>query len=236
MRLNGKVLASVVAGSLLAAAPAGGIVHLWDIAEIYSNEDGSVQFVELFTKSPSEPATQASELASDTNNVTLLGPVAQPTTNHSFLLATPGFADLPGAVVPDTILPVAPFFSVDGDTLAFRYLGADVDVVTFLPGELPLDGVTSLHRQNPGGISGADPPGGLFPAENSPTNYAGDAGHLMLPEPSVHLLGATALLILCASRAGRRRGARYQDQLRTSAPAARPCKLRPCGQPRRAGG
>lgn len=199
MTLRIAALSLLVASPLLGQAPARAIVHLWDIAEIYSNEDGSVQFVELFTKGFGEVRTQDGQLHSDGSQVGLLGPVAPPTTNRSFLLATPGFAELPGAVVPDTVMPGAPFFSVDGDTLVFQTPNDIVfDSVSFGPGELPVDGVQSLHRDNPGGETAGDPPGGLFAADNSPTNYAGDVGQLMLPEPRPSLLATTALLAVSA--------------------------------------
>jgi hypothetical protein len=162
---------------------------------------GSVQFVELFTKGAGEVATQTGLLSSDANDVGLVGPVDAPTTQKSFLIATPGFADLEGAVTPDTVMPGAPFFSVSGDTLIFQTLnptGPVFDTIAFSAGELPLDGVQSLHRENPGGTPAADPPGGLFSAENSPTNYSGDSGHLMLPEPHPALLAAAALLAVAA--------------------------------------
>jgi hypothetical protein len=195
------VLVISLVESLSAPPPALAIVHLWDIAEIYSNDDGSVQFVELFTKGAGEVAIQTGRLRSDANDVDLVGPVLAPTTSRSFLIATPGFADLPGGVTPDTTMPAGPFFEVDGDTLVFTTLNnAPIfDTIIFGPGELPLDGVLSLHRDNPGGTSGADLPGGLFPDDNSPTNYAGDAGHLMLPEPATTLLGAIALVAVSAA-------------------------------------
>ena len=77
------VLVFVLTSPLLLAAPAGALVHLWDIAEIYSNEDGSVQFVELFTKGSGEVATQLTKLDSSVNTVGLEGPVVAPTTNKS---------------------------------------------------------------------------------------------------------------------------------------------------------
>lgn len=203
-----RCLVLALLAALLAGSPARGIVHLWDVAEIYSNADGSVQFVELFTKGASEIRTQDGRLDSSSASVTLLGPVPLPTTNRSFLVATPGFADLPGAVVPDTVMPVAPFFSVEGDTLVFQVVNEIqvFDTVTFGAGELPLDGTGSLHRVNPGGTSPTDPPGGLVVADNSPSNYAGETGHVTLPEPAPTLLAAATLLATAVlSRHGRRR-------------------------------
>jgi hypothetical protein len=61
-----------------------------------------------------EAATLTFRTAS--SSVDLFGPVLAPTTNRSFLIATPGFAEFPGAVTPDTVMASAPFFEIDGDT------------------------------------------------------------------------------------------------------------------------
>jgi hypothetical protein len=162
--------------------------------------------VELFTKGATEVATQTGLLSSDANDVALFGPVDEPTSQKSFLIATPGFAGLAGGVTPDTVMPGAPFFSLSGDTLIFQTLnptGPIFDTVVLGPGEIPIDGVLSLHRVNPGGEL-FDPPGDLLAAENSPTNYAGDSGHVMLPEPQSTLLAMVAILAATAITRARR--------------------------------
>jgi hypothetical protein len=99
--------------------------------------------------------------------------------------------------------------ALDADTLRFVSdpglcaPGGVCDEVSFGLGELPLDGVLSLHRDNPGGTSGADPPGGLSAAANTPTNFDGEVG--MLPEPRVGLLRVLALGLLTVCARGRRR-------------------------------
>jgi hypothetical protein len=55
-------------------------------------------------------------------------------------MGTEGFWNLPGAPEPDYIIPDN-FFSVTGDTLSF----IDLNSLTFGPGDLPLDGLHSLH-------------------------------------------------------------------------------------------
>ena len=52
MRMNrgrGVVLAVGLAISTFSAAPALANLHLWQIQEVYSSADGTVQFIELFT-------------------------------------------------------------------------------------------------------------------------------------------------------------------------------------------
>lgn len=144
------------------AARAGS--HTWDIVEIFSNADGTVQFIEL-----QEPNGATSEngigllaITTDANSYPMnAGFIPGSTAFKSFLIATPDFAALPGAPTPDVVLPslMLPFFfSTAGDTIVY---GPNYDTFTFTGGELPTDGVHSLNRDKTIGV-------------NSPTNYAGD--------------------------------------------------------------
>lgn len=192
-----RVLTATLALALpLGAAPAGAIVHLWDIAELYSNADGSVQFIELFTSGPFEIAWSSATLRSEANDTSIGFPsnVPSPTTDKHVLLATPGFAALSGAVAPDFEIP-AGFFDPAGDTLDFTM---GIDRVSFAAGQLPLDGLGSLERalvlpspQQPQ-VAG---PGDFSVALNSPTNFAGQTGSLV-PEPGTALLLGSGLLVL----------------------------------------
>jgi hypothetical protein len=177
----------------LAARPAQAILHLWDIAEIYSNADGSVQFIELFTTGDFEVGWSVATIKSVSNDLTIsfTQNLPGPTPNHWVLLATPGFAALPGGVAPDFEIP-AGFFDTSGDTLVF---GFNIDTVTFAPGQLPLDGVQALHRTLT--IPSPEPPQvvgpeALFVGTNSPTNFAGQTGGLV-PEPATLTLVAMGL-------------------------------------------
>lgn len=153
---------------LLLVAPGAAFagIHTWDVREVFSNADGSVQFIELY---------EANGTANETgvgNGTLSAGPggsnsfmfgqgaVAAPTTNKSYLIATQAFADLDGAPVPDVIIPIAnvPFFDPAGDEVCF----GGFDCLAF--GAVPTDGVTSLSD-----VGGVPTPG-----PNSPTNYAGD--------------------------------------------------------------
>jgi hypothetical protein len=101
------------------------------------------------------------------------GPVAPPTNGRSYLVATAAFAALPGAPVPDVIIPPAnvPFFSTAGDTVAF---GA-IDSLAF--GAVPTNGTDSLTETAAGGAINAGP--------NTPKNYAGVTGSVNAAPPSV---------------------------------------------------
>ena len=142
-------------------ALAGG--HTWDVNEVFSNADGTIQFIELreANGTPGETGTAGKVISSvDTGKTfTMTSNVASPTSNRHILLATATFAALPGAPTPDYIIPVGslPFFDVTGDQVKY----STFDTFTF--GPVPLDGLNSMNRT-----------GGA--ALNSPTNYAGQTG------------------------------------------------------------
>jgi hypothetical protein len=160
---------------LLASAsmPATAAFHLWDINEIYSNADGSVQFIEM--KTPDSFTANGEHFVSGhritvtaptpDNVFTFIGNLPNPpgTRNRTILIATPGFAALPGAVAPDYTLPSRNFFSTAADTL--RFDGNAAAVLTFTAGQLPTNGRMSINKSR-------------IPALNSPQNFAGQVGFL----------------------------------------------------------
>lgn len=196
----------------LHAEPAEAFAHRWKITELYSNDDGSIQFVELYCDESCAGETAFSQmylvsqpLATEFDfNQDLAGDA----TDRYLLAATAGFAELPGGIEPDFILPPN-FIYVDGvfqeSALEFwskkqggRYGSPakrrDQLSAEDLPGES-----MSLHREfGDTGIYGEA-------AEPSPTNYAGEVG--TLPEPDASLLGAVSLAALCLlARLARRLG------------------------------
>lgn len=154
-------ICGVFCGAVTSIALGG--AHTWDVSEVFSNADGTIQFVELVEANgtPGETGVANKNVTADVTgqSFTIPSNVAPPTSNKHILLATASFAALPGAPTPDHIIPAGslPFFSISGDTV--RY-GA-FDAFTF--GAVPTDGVNSM---NDGGII----------APNSPTNYAGATG------------------------------------------------------------
>ncbi len=143
-----------------------GLNHLWRISEIYSNDDGTVQFIELFNNSVStiEGFLSVTSFTTDSNSYFYPSDLVGDTAFKRFLMATPDFNDLPGAPAPDYIIP-ANFFDPDGDTLTFVFsIGSDA--VTFGPGQLPVDGINSIDRD-------------LVVGLNSPTNFAAAAGSVV---------------------------------------------------------
>ncbi len=170
------LLALALAFSL--AASAGG--HTWRVKEFFSNADGTIQYVEVWEANgtPGEVGTANHNVTSNTNTFRIPSNVAAPTTFKSLLLATQGFADL-NVVTPDYIIPDN-FFSTSADSIKYT----PFHTVTFTEGQLPTDGVLALAAN-------------LSQVVNSPSNYAGETGTVMVTEtpPGVPPTGAEPLRV-----------------------------------------
>ena len=156
--------------TLIFASAASAGIHTWRFSEVFSNSDGSIQFVELVDQGTggSETGVGNGTLSSNLQTYILAeGAVAAPTNGRHYLIATQSFADLPGAPVPDAIIPISniPFFSAAADVLGF----------SFSPGltvtAAPTNGTDSVHVSYSGLVEV-----GQSVAVNSPTNYAGATG------------------------------------------------------------
>jgi hypothetical protein len=118
--------------------------HLYQVNELYSNADGTVQFIELFVGNfNGESFLQGHSISVTQNGVThsFTFPNDLPSTATAFttvLIATQGFASL-GLVTPDYIVPDG-FLFTGGGTVNY----AGVDSVAY--GALPIDGVHSVNR------------------------------------------------------------------------------------------
>jgi len=131
----------------LFAAPAHAEFHLFRIAEVYSNADGSVQYVVIREASGANGENFWAGLQIRTTNAagavkTFTVPSnlsSSNTASRSVLIATAGFASL-GLPTPDFTIP-ARFIPTEGGTL--DYAGG-TDRIT-LPA-LPNDGVTAVDR------------------------------------------------------------------------------------------
>ena len=142
------------------AAPALADAHRWVISEIFSNTDGTVQFIEWAVNRNEEHL-----LTTETVSTASGGFFAFPnnlnssaTSNRNFIMATAAFAAIPGTPTPDYIMPNG-FLNPNGDTI--NYTGGDI--VSF--GALPQDGRSSITRSG-------------IPFPNSPRNFAGETGPL----------------------------------------------------------
>src|SRR5881409_3923726 len=92
--LKQRIYAGLMIYSLL-VSQAEASFHLWRINEIYSNADGSVQFIEFVTSSSGQQFLAGHSLtSSDASGATIKtftfpSNLSGDTANHSFLVATP---------------------------------------------------------------------------------------------------------------------------------------------------
>jgi hypothetical protein len=136
--------------------------HLYDIVEIYSNADGTQQFIELRTTAAGQNFLQGHQIRY-TNGVTTntftfdhnLLPTTKSTANTTVLIGTEGWAEL-GLVAPDYIVENN-FLVTTGGTINFG-LNQDTDTFSILP-------TTDNLSENRAGTES------LY----SPTNFAGDS-------------------------------------------------------------
>jgi len=153
-----------IAAGLLALSPlAGADNHKREIKEIFSSADETVQFIELFDADKDEHNLSLTSLSTASGSFFAF-PSNLPTTdteNRHVLVATAAFAAIPGAPAPDYIIP-AGFLDHLGDTVTYA---ATPHAVSF--GALPTDGLKSIDAA---GVQ----------ATNSPTNYAGATGSVVL--------------------------------------------------------
>ena len=182
---------AALTASALTQAHAG--FHLYDIQEIYSNSDGSVQFVELFTASNNQQNLNGHELWLRNNVNAVVGEYIfpsngpAPTSNTVLLLGTSNLATLYG-VTPDFVIP-ANFLEAD----LGNYL--DFDGQDFLDiDSLPLDGTQSLD----GLIGNTDRTAFTINSNATPTNFSGQTA--TIPEPATGLLALLGLSALVARR------------------------------------
>ena len=162
------VAAASCAALLAAAAPAGASFHTFQIEQVYSNADGTVQYIVLHESAGFNGENFMGGLPFTSTHAgvtkTFMFPNHLPgssTSNQRFLIATQGFAaqakaaaagklygypdpppppDPPPAksAAPDFIIPDG-FLPTDGGTINY----AGVDQMTF--GPLPTDGVSALQ-------------------------------------------------------------------------------------------
>ncbi|HUD71333.1 MAG TPA: hypothetical protein VMQ62_05160 [Dongiaceae bacterium] len=161
---RGLPLAVLIACSaLLIPVPAARSgVHLWRITELFSNADGTIQFIEMTTccgSAGGEIFVSGQHLSSNSHDFIFPANLTMATANKHLLLATDGYAALPGAPVRDYTIP-ANFFSTSGDTLTF----AVYDTWTVPGAAIPTNGTSSVNKNQD---DATDTP---FTATNSPTN------------------------------------------------------------------
>jgi hypothetical protein len=191
---------SVALAVAFLAAPlrAGAASHLWRFEEFFSTADRKVQYIEMREIGGSEIETNISEHWYATNGYNqdhsqLLGyDLPFGTANKRFLVGTQSYAvkaaqeDLPA---PDYILPDG-FFDPAGDTIVWWFY----QTITIPPGVMPTDGYRSIRVVDPSTPSYVE-------ETNSPTNFAGETGTIVLdiPSQSDSTLAALAPLLVAAA-------------------------------------
>jgi len=139
--------------------------HAYTINELYSNADGSVQFIEMTVGSEDGEGFWAGHFISSSQSGTThrytfpSNLPSEATANTKVLIATQGFADL-GIVSPDYIIPSG-FLFTNGGTANY----ANVDSYSYA--SLPTDGSNSLSRTGSRALA-------------SPTDFAGTTSKVVL--------------------------------------------------------
>jgi serralysin len=137
-----SMCAILTAALCLAAGTAQAAAEQWQMTEIYSNADGSVQFLELYTVEDNavylEGDLLMSSFAGTTNYFVFPNDLFGFGGGRKMLVATQGFAAL-GIVTPDYVVPNG-FFSAYGGTV----IAGNYDQWDYPPP--PADGTLALYR------------------------------------------------------------------------------------------
>jgi hypothetical protein len=177
--LRGLLGGALSLGLCLVAPIAGASFHTYQIDQIYSNADGSIQFVVL-REALGYPAeyylsghTFTSTQAGTTQTYTFMknlpgapmggyGGMMNSTAFTNVLIATAGFAAL-GLVTPDYVIPNG-FLPLANGTINY----AGVDQVSYA--SLPTDGASAVNRSG-------------MVIQNVATNFAGDSASVTAAPP-----------------------------------------------------
>jgi len=190
--MSRRLYAAVLGLTVLAhASMANAGHHQWIISELFSNADGTVQFVELLGTAINEQNINGFNVTTAGTIVTSvpIGPnlPSGATAGAYLLIGTAGYAALAlaqGAPAPDRVLP-DDFLQVAADTV--RYAGIAATDVAYT--NLPINGIDSLDLED---LSGT---------VNTPENFAGATGSIDA-SPQVPALGALASVLLAAGLLG----------------------------------
>ena len=145
------------------SVPAYADHHLWEINEVFSNADGSIQFIELVNTNPNQNMVSGSEITATSfslqNTFTFSASLVGNTQNKHLLLGTPGFQVTNDLIPVDFVIPSNFFDQGDTGSITINY-GPGFDTFSFTVSSLPTNGVDSLSRDLSIGVA-------------SPTNFAG---------------------------------------------------------------
>ena len=166
-----------LAGLCFSPTASWGTVLFWNLNEVFSSADGSIQFVELVTPAagPGDTGTLgAYELVNEKGQRFFFQMIYGGGSGSTFLLATPGFSSLSG-VPPDVEFLPTGFLAPGSGALHLQPYGYSFDTGLLSWSQLSIDGTSSF------GPTGVNP-------VNSPENHAGQIGFVVVPEPSSILI------------------------------------------------
>ncbi len=142
-----KLLAAFLFLILLPALPAQADFHDWRIVSIYSNPDGSLQYIQLLSSTEGQGVLGGHRIVATPQNGSeskifeFPNNITGSTLNRFLLLATDNLASLPGGIEADFVIP-AGFLPLTGGSLVFE--GADS--FQYTAGQLPKNGSQALSR------------------------------------------------------------------------------------------
>ncbi len=188
-----RALALIASAAFLTPNAHAGF-HLWALSELYTNADGSVQFLEFTTTFGSQQFVAGQQVqlqmispASVLNTFTIPTNLPSDSTNKKFLIGTANLQALYG-VTPDFVI-TANFLAVAGGfsnkTISFFGTNSLLSLTN-----LPLNGTQSLNY-----------PTGTVNSTVTATNFAG-VNSSPIPEPvTASLVGLGVLALLRRRRA-----------------------------------
>ena len=180
---------ALLASAAFLAPNANAAFHLWALSELYTNGDGSVQFLEFTTTFGNQQFVNGQQVrlqmiapSSVLNTFTIPANLPSDSANKKFLIGTSNLQSLYG-VTPDFVLP-ANFLTVAGGfsnkTISFFGTNSGLSLTN-----LPLNGTQSLNY-----------PTGAVNSTVTATNFSG-VNSSPIPEPmTAGLVGLGVLALL----------------------------------------
>ena len=156
--------------------------HLWDVGEVYSSADGSVQYIKIVALAGGQEflgtfgATITAANGNGQSTFTFPADLPGDTANKVCILGTTNLSTIPGGLVPDYIIPpnfIRPPVGGGSASITFNPSGLSIPYSA-----LPTDGDLALTKS--GGV--------VTVATNAPKNFNGDANTIV----PVKFLSATS--------------------------------------------